>query len=126
MATLLVAFMTVPVMALLLSARLSMGRQSRQVAAAAAVRRLSEVLKAYVVADLSLAPGPGAGPEGWSLPGDRRGGYALADGVHELDPALWAVDLSSYSAVVRYQVTTVGTPAGPQSRVSFEVSWKEP
>lgn len=122
-AILLVAMMTGPIMSTVLTSSMSQRRVERRVAAAAAARSLSERLKGFVVADRRLARGPGVGPDGWSLPGDREGVYALAPGVHALDAGLWAPGLPN--ATVAYAVTVRETPVGPQPDVDFAFQWED-
>ena len=128
MSILLVAIMTGPIMSVILNSAMSSGRAQRRLEAAAAVRRLSEHLKAYVTADRSVAAGPGSGLDGWSLPGDASGRAALQDGHHELSPDLWLSSLSPkpYSGSISYDVTGRLTPLGTEPDVRFAVSWTEP
>ncbi|MFI5344809.1 MAG: prepilin-type N-terminal cleavage/methylation domain-containing protein [Elusimicrobiota bacterium] len=125
---LLLALMATPIMSVALSGHMAAGRADRRVAAAAAVRRVSEHLKAYVTADRTVARGPGDGEDGWHLPGDgsvARG--ALDPGHHELDPGLWLPStLKPYSGTISYDVTRRMTPSGLEPDVSFSVSWNEP
>lgn len=125
-AILLIALMTAPLMSTALTGRMSMGRADRQIAAAAAVRALSEQLKAYVAADLSLATGPGTGASGWLLPGDQSGMTALQAGHHDLAASRWLSALAPYGGTISYDVTSVPTPSGPRADVTFNVAWKEP
>lgn len=125
-ATLLFALVAVPVMSVALTGRMSSGRFDRRVAAAAAMRSMSESLKAYVTADPALAAGPGAGVDGWSLPGDASGLRALAPGRHDLNVAQWAPVLAPYGGKVSYTVVAAATPLGPQPTATFSVTWDEP
>src|SRR4051812_43834760 len=101
-AILLIAMMTGPMMSVALTSRMSVGRTDRRMAASICAKRVSEALKAYVTADRSLAFGPGMGADGWSLPGDQAGGYALGAGLHDLDSALWLQPLASYQGRISY------------------------
>jgi prepilin-type N-terminal cleavage/methylation domain-containing protein len=125
-AMLLIAIMTTLVLPTFLTGRISAGRSERRDAAADAVHRLSEELKNYVTADRSLVNGSGTGPDGWSLPGDRSGNWALAPGLHDLDPAVWAAPLAPYQGALSYTVAVRATPSGPEPRVNFRVNWQEP
>ena len=123
---LIVAMMAAPIMSVALTSTMSSGRGARRVAAATAVRRVSEHLKAYVTADTTVARGPGEGIDGWSLPGDASGRYALAAGRHDLAPDRWSPELAAYRGSLSYDVTMATTPAGPQPNVVFRVSWEDP
>jgi hypothetical protein len=123
---LLLAMLTTPIMSVALSGRMASGRADRRIAAAASIRRLSESLKAYLTADRALARGPGAGLDGWSLPGDLSLLPAFEPGRHELDPSVWAPALAPFSARVFYTVAARPTALGPQPDVTFSVEWKEP
>lgn len=125
-AMLLIAIMSALALPSFLTGQMSVGRSERRDAAADAVHRLSEELKSYVTADRTLVNGSGAGPDGWSLPGDRSGNWALAPGAHDLDPALWAGPLAAYRGALSYTVAVRATPSGPEPSVSFQVSWQEP
>lgn len=123
---LLLAMMATPIMSVALSGRMASGRADRRIAAAAAIRRVSEHLKAYVTADATLARGPGDGDDGWRLPGDSSKLPALGPGHHELEPARWSPALETYSGRISYDVEVRSTPSGAQPSVSFSVSWTEP
>lgn len=125
---LLLAMISVPIMATILTGAMSSGRLQRRGDAAAAVRRVSENLKAYVTADPSLALGPGVGSDGWSLPGDSSGLSALQGGRHPLSAEMWLQTLAPnpYSGRISYDVTDRMTPSGHQPDVRFAVSWTEP
>lgn len=123
---LLIGMMSAMVMPVFLSGRMSGGRSTRRVAAADAIRRVEEELRGYVTADRSVAGGPGTGPDGWSLPGDRSGRWALAPGQHALDSAVWAAALVPYQGEVSYTVSVRFTPSGPQPDVVFRAFWAEP
>ncbi len=125
-AILLLALIALPLMMALVTGRTASGRSARSVLATAAIHRVSEHLKAYVTADRSLARGPGVGADGWSLPGDRSGSWALAAGRHELDGATWAPDLAAYGGRLAYDVTVRQTPSGPVPTVTFDMTWDEP
>jgi hypothetical protein len=122
-AILLVAMMTGPIMSTVLTTAVSQHRVERRVTAAASARALSESLKGYVTADRRLAPGPGVGRDGWTLPGDAEGIYALAPGVHRLDAAVWAPGLPG--ATVAYAVTVRDTPSGPEPDVDMAFQWED-
>ena len=126
-ATLLLAMMTVPIMAAALSGRQLTARTTRRLQAAGHARHAAEALKAFVVADTTLISGPGAGPGGWSLSGDASGLNALAPGHHDLDPAEWLGDLAAqpYYGTLSYDVTVRATPQGPQPDVVFNVQWTD-
>lgn len=109
-----------------LSGSMSVGRFERRTAAVDAARRVAEELKQYVTADRSLVNGPGAGLDGWSLPGDLSGSWALAEGSHPLDSAVWAAPLAAYGGTLSYTVAVRNTPSGPQPDVTFRVDWAEP
>lgn len=123
---LLIAVMAALSMPAFLTGRMSEGRSQRRDAAADAVQRLSQELKNYVTADRSIVNGPGAGADGWSLPGDRSNTWALAAGQHDLDPALWAAALTPFQGTISYAVTVRATPSGPEPTVTFQVGWQEP
>ncbi|HEX4047479.1 MAG TPA: hypothetical protein VH309_06575 [Elusimicrobiota bacterium] len=125
---LLVAMIAVPIMSTALNGAMTAGRTQRRMEAAAAVRRLSESLKAYVTADRTVAPGPGTGADGWVLPGDSSGRGALESGHHPLSAELWLAPLAPqpYSGTISYDVNARATPEGPEPDVSFAVSWTEP
>lgn len=127
-AVLLIAVMTGPMLSVALSGRMNMGRSDRRLAAAAAVRGLAEALKAYVVADPTLAAGPGVGVNGWGLPGDNMNGTlaALDAGHHALSPAQWLASLQAFNGRISYDVAIRSTPSGPQPDVAFSVAWDEP
>ncbi|MBI3564819.1 MAG: hypothetical protein HY079_06455 [Elusimicrobia bacterium] len=125
-AILIVAMMAVPIMSVALTGTLASGRGARRVAAASAVRRVSENLKAYVTADPAAATGPGEGLDGWTLPGDLSGARALAPGHHDLASARWAPELAAYRGAISYDVSLATTTAGPQPNVLFHVSWEDP
>jgi hypothetical protein len=124
----LMAIMTVPIMAAAFSGHNLTAKTTRRLQAAAGVRQASEALKAYVVADTTLATGPGTGASGWSLPGDTSGLSALAAGTHVLSPAVWLPELAAapYTGTISYRVNVRATPQGPQPDVSFNVQWSEP
>ena len=126
--TLLLAMLTVPIMSVVLSGAMASGRTQRRMQAAAAVRRVSEHLKAYVTADRAVALGPGDGADGWILPGDASGLAALQAGHHALSTDLWLQPLAAkpYDGVISYDVTSRMTQSGPEPDVRFAVSWNEP
>lgn len=109
-----------------LTGKMAIGRSERRDAAADAIHRLSEELKEFVTADRTIVDGPGTGSDGWSLPGDRSGTWALAPGTHDLEPATWAAALMPYQGTLSYMVTIRATPSGPEPNVSFRVAWTEP
>lgn len=123
---LLIAIMSALALPSFLTGRMSAGRSERREAAADDMHRLSEELKGYVTADRTLVNGSGTGPDGWSLPGDRSGKWALAPGTHDLAPTVWAAPLVAYQGALSYTVAIRATPSGPEPRVSFNVSWREP
>lgn len=123
---LLFAMLAGPILSVALSGKMASGRADRRIAAAGAVRRVSEHLKAYVTADRAVVRGPGEGDDGWALPGDASRRGALEPGHHELSPQRWAPALASYSGAISYDVAVRQTPSGPQPDVSFSVSWEEP
>lgn len=119
----LVMIITIPIMAAALGGHQLTGNTSNRLQAAADARHLSEALKAYVVADTSIVVGPSGAAgavNGWVLPGDSSGLYALAVGTHTLDPATW---LPGLNGTISYTVATRQTPQGPQADVSFNVQW---
>lgn len=126
-ASLLLAMMTVPIMAAAFGGRKLTARTTRRLQAAAYARQAAEALKAFVVADQTIVSGPGTGSNGWSLSGDASGSYALAAGHHELSPAAWLVELaaSPYNGTISYDVTVRQTPQGPQPDVVFNVQWTD-
>ncbi len=111
-----------------LVSRQNRGRIDRRTAAALATREVAQKLKMFVTADRTLAHGPDAGVDGWSLHGDRCNCYALADGQHNLDPAVWMPSLAAapYNGTISYTVATTPTAVGPQPTVTFAVNWSEP
>lgn len=125
-AMLLTLVMATGVLSALVTARMSVGRTQRRAAAAQAVRRLAETLKAYQTADTTLVPGPGGWPNGWGLPGDSCGCAAFQPGVHALNASVWAPDLATVGGNISYTVAETSTPLGPQPTTSFSVTWKEP
>lgn len=122
---LLVAMMAAPIMSTALTSSLSSKKSDRRIAAAAAVRGVSEHLKAFVTADRALVRGSGTGPDGWSLPGDLSGLSALEAGRHELDPARWAPGLAASGGKISYEVRVRDTASGPEPTVTFTVSWND-
>ena len=124
-ATLMIGVIAGAMMSLTLTGRMSVGRVDRRVSAAAAVRGVSEALKAYVTADRALAQGPGAGPDGWTLPGDLSVLPAFGAGHHELSTAQWAPALAAQGGRISYDVAVRQTPSGPEPDVSFSVSWND-
>ncbi len=122
---LLVAMMAAPIMSTVLTSSMSSLKSDRRMSASAAVRGVSEHLKAFVTADPSLARGSGGGVDGWSLPGDTSELSALEAGHHELDPARWAPGLVGCGGRISYDVTVRATPSGPEPTVTFTVSWNE-
>lgn len=126
-ATLLLAMMTVPIMAAAFGGRRMSARTTRRMQASSRARHVSEALKAFVVADRTLAAGPGTGSDGWTLSGDASGLPALAAGHHELAPAEWLPDLAAppVSGTISYDVTVRLTPQGPQPDVVFNVRWAD-
>lgn len=123
---LLVAIMAASFLSIALTSRSDRGRLARRAAADAALRRAAETLNSYVTADRTLANGPGAGADGWRLPGDASGLRALDAGHHPLDAAAWAPGLSDAGGRIAYDVTVRGTPSGPQPTAVFTVTWSEP
>ena len=123
---LLIAIMSTSFMSIALTSRSDRGRIARRAAADAAIRRVAETLNSYVTADRTLANGPGAGADGWRLPGDASGLRALDAGHHPLDAAAWAPALSEAGGEIAYDVTVRTTPSGPQPTATFSVTWSEP
>ncbi|MDE2509758.1 MAG: prepilin-type N-terminal cleavage/methylation domain-containing protein [Elusimicrobia bacterium] len=124
---LLMAMLAVPIMSVAMSGHMAAGRAARRVAAAAAVRRISEHLKAYVTADRTLVRGPGDGDDGWHLPGDQGAREALGPGRHVLDPTRWLpAELTAVGGRISYDVTPRRTPLGIEPDVRFSVGWDEP
>ncbi len=123
---LLIGFMAASFMSVALTGKMSHGHIERRIAAAAAIRRASETLKAFVTADRSLSRGPGVGMDGWSLSGDQSGLSALEAGHHDLDVGTWAPELAPVGGAVAYDVTVRAAPLGPQPTVAFSVTWNEP
>lgn len=115
--------MTVPIMSAAFGGRQMTAKTSLRLQAAADAQHLAEALKAYVVADTTLAAGPGDGSGGWALPGDTSGLNALAAGHHALSSAVWLTDLTGYGGTISYDVTVRLTPQGPQPDVAFNVQW---
>lgn len=124
-ATLMIGVIAGAMMSVTLTGRMSVGRVDRRVAAAAAVRGVSEALKAYVTADRTLAQGPGVGADGWTLPGDLSVLPAFAAGHHELSTGRWAPVLAAQGGRISYDVTLRQTGSGPQPDVRFAVSWSD-
>lgn len=129
-ATLLIAIMTTGLCSVALNSRKGVGPAKRKIAATEAGRRLLEQLKLYVTADKDSSdlPGPGAGPKGWTLPGESCGDcFALSAGTHVLDPNMWLPPtLASYNGKISYTVTSLSTPNGNQPTVRLAVTWEEP
>lgn len=123
---LLLAMMTIPIMSVALTGRASVGRAQRRMSGAYEVRRLAETLKAYVTADRTLVHGPGAGVDGWNLPGDSSGLSALQAGHHRLDPTLWTPSLAPYGGTISYDVAVRASEAGPIPDLTFNLDWNEP
>ena len=113
-------------MSVALSSSMNTGHTDRRLAAAAAVRKISESLKAYVTADPTLARGPGVGSDNWSLPGDSSGLTALEAGHHQLASAQWLSALQTFNGRISYDVVVRATPSGPQPDVTFSIAWDEP
>lgn len=111
-----------------LVARQNAGKRFRKLAAARASQKVLEALKSYVVADTAIIPGPGAAPNGWGLPGDSCGCYALAGGRHELDPSLWLPELAAapYGGTIAYEVALRPSATGPIPDVRLDIDWSEP
>ncbi len=126
-ATLLLAMMVVPIMGAAMGGRQLAAKTSHRLQAAADARHIAEALKAYVVANTTLASGPGGGINGWLLPGDASGLNALAAGHHELTAAAWLPELAAapYNGRISYDVTVRATPQGPQPDVVFNVLWAD-
>lgn len=124
-ATLLLAMMTVPIMAVTLTGGALTGKTERRLYASTAAARLAETLKAYVVADTTLIAGPNGD---WALPGDSSGLNALEAGHHDLSPEIWVPELAGapYFATVAYDVSVRQTPQGPLPDVSFDIRWNDP
>lgn len=127
-ASLLLMMMTIPIMTAAFSGRQLTAKTTHRQVVAAAVQQAAEELKAYVVADQTLAKGPGDGPTGWLLPGDQSGLTALAAGHHELSPSVYLPSLAAapYDGTLSYDVTVRATPQGPQPDVTFNAKWSEP
>lgn len=122
--TLLIAIMVGPLFSVALTARQSKPRVDQKTAAALAANRLLERLKLYVTADTAASPGPapGTSPNGWGLPGDPCGCYALSPGVHQLAPAAWLPELPGGS--IRYTVTALAVGGGvSQPHVDVTLDW---
>ena len=137
-ATLLVAMITIPIMAAAFSGHQLTAKASNKLQAAADVRRLSEALKAYVVACPYKAlpsactpdatyPGPAGGINSWAVPGDTSGKNAFDEGPHSLDKATWlpGLDAPQYNGAISYNVTIRQTPQGREPTVTFNVSWTD-
>jgi len=126
-ASLLLAMMTIPIMSAAFGGRQLTAKTSRRLQAAADARHAAEALKAYVVADATLAAGPGVGIGGWVLPGDTSGLNALAAGHHVLSPSVWMPDLAPapWNGNISYDVTIRSTPQGPQPDVAFNMQWTD-
>ena len=132
-ASLLVAMMTIPIMAAAFGGHQLTAKTSVRLQAAADARRVAEALKAYVVADATLYltdpryKGPGVGIGGWVLPGDASGLNALDAGHHLLDAATWlpGLDAPPYNGTISYDVTVRATPQGPQPDVVFNLGWSD-
>lgn len=125
---LIVAVVTMSVFSVALVGRQSKGRATRRAAAAFAQRRLLEELKNYITADIEAVPGPGAFPNGWGLPGDHCGCWALTAGTHRLDADVWLPQLAGrpYNGVISYLVTTEAVSVGDLPTVTASVAWDEP
>ncbi|MFI5350615.1 MAG: type II secretion system protein [Elusimicrobiota bacterium] len=134
-ACLLVALITIPIVAAALSGHQLTAKASARLQAAADVRRVSEALKAYVVADKTLYlidpryKGPGSGISGWALPGDNNsiGLNALDQGHHPLDASTWlpGLDGPPHNGTISYDVTVRSTPQGDQPDVVFNIAWTD-
>lgn len=124
-AVLIIGVMTAPMVTIGLSGRINMAKTDRRLAAAAAVRKVSEALKAYVTADRTVANGPGSGATGWMLPGDSSNLPALESGTHTLDVSTWAPSLASVGGTLSYTVTQRSTPSGTMADVAFTISWND-
>ncbi|MEQ1917910.1 MAG: hypothetical protein ABL955_01815, partial [Elusimicrobiota bacterium] len=98
----------------------------RRTQATQVMRRVSETLKMYRTASTTVLPGPGSAPNGWGLAGDACACPAFQNGLHILDPAVWAPELAAVGGTVSYTVTSLNTNLGPQPTVAFSVNWTQP
>lgn len=114
------------IMATALTGRTSAEVVARRAQATQAIRRVADALKIHQTASTTAAPGPGVAPNGWGLPGDVCGCAAFQDGVHALDPAIWAPGLAAQGGRVSYTVSSLATDLGPQPTVVFDVTWIQP
>ena len=126
-ASMLLMMMTVPIMSAALGGRSMTVKTNHRLQAAAGARQVAEALKSYVVADVTLANGPGVGTGGWQLPGDSTGLNALAQGHHVLSASQYLPNLAAApnNGAISYDVTIRLTPQGPQPDVSVSVTWDE-
>jgi len=122
-AVLVLGMTAAAVMPVFLTSAMSTKRVDRRQAAVDCIRRLTEELKGYVAADHINVTGPGGGTNGWYLPGDTSGKWALQEGAHSLDPRVWCPSLADCAVAVSYTVTVRYTMSGPQPDVSVTVDW---
>ncbi|MBI4061969.1 MAG: type II secretion system protein [Elusimicrobia bacterium] len=134
-AMLLIGLMSALCMPAFLTGRMADGRAARRAAAADAVHRAAEELKAYVTADIGAGTrGPGTNcsgnANGWCLPGDASGSWALDHNVaHNLTGAPWAALLATWGGTLSYSVAVPDATKSSlvqQPTVTFNVAWSEP
>lgn len=124
---LLVALLIGAMMSIALTGKIGVKKSEKRAVAAMAGGRLLDQLKRYVTADPAASPGPSPGhaPNGWGLPGDSCGCYALAAGRHELSADEWLPELAASGGTISYEVRVTATASGPAPTVSLKIDWND-
>jgi len=135
---LLTAVMVSSIFSIALSVRRGGAKSERRLVAAEATRQLTATLKTYVTGDpaTTLLPGPGSGPNPWSLDSPTvndtscAGCYALSPGSHVLTGFLppW-FEGPPYNAMITYYVAypqAYQVAKGTVPWVNVSVDWSEP
>ncbi len=141
-AMLLTSVMVTSVFSVALTVKTGGSKGERKIKASSGAKQIAAVLKNYVTGDpLTLTiPGPGTGPNSWSMDGNVGNGvgliddtsctdcYALTTGAHPLRNILPAeFEASPYFAQLTYTVTVTDTVNGrPVPSVTITTTWTEP
>ena len=136
-AMLLTSIMVTSVFSVALTTKTVTKKGSRKLIAVQTARQLTGMLKNYVTGDFTTAgldgPGPGTGPNSWSL--DSLVGvndtscvncYALTTGLHTVTGILpkWFEDPPT-NAVLTYLVGTETVNGSPAPSVTVKVDWTD-